>query len=292
MIIQSTAPSRISLFGGGSDIEGYDGFVISMAINLRQHTTLFTEDDSYQPINSFPFNAKPEFYYSILNAFGLGSMHHCKIQSKFDGFIESGLGSSGAAGVALIGAISKAKDLNLSLGEIAELAYQIESKTNVTGRQDHYASAFGGVNAIEFKQSVTVTPLARGFIEPLIPSFVLEYIGGKHLKKNKEKPNVKQLDEIKQLAVSSIDYIARGDIKMVGKLMNESWQIKKKNKGITDTNIDKLYQEALDKGAYGGKVLGSGGGGYMFYIIDPSKRGNFKGIDFSISWDGLDTRIL
>ena len=48
--------------------------------------------------------------------------------------------------------------------------------------------------------------------------------------------------------------------------MNEYWHIKKKlSKKISDPIIDKIYDEAIQMGALGGKVLGAGGGGFLLF---------------------------
>ncbi len=131
MIISGQTPTRISLFGGGTDIypyaEDYGGIVIGMAINLHQKMKVFLGEDIFQAdYNSFPYRASPEFYFKIFNDFGLDGMHHFRINAKFDGFIESGLGSSGSAAVLLVGLLNKALSLNMSRSQIANRAWNIE----------------------------------------------------------------------------------------------------------------------------------------------------------------------
>ena len=49
-------------------------------------------------------------------------------------------------------------------------------------------------------------------------------------------------------------------INKFGDLLNQSWAIKKNlTDVISSTEIDNYYQEALDSGAIGGKLLGAGG---------------------------------
>lgn len=312
MKILSISPSRVSLFGGGTDTPQYaqekGGLVVSMAINLYTKTILYSGDDIYQPKNSFPSNANPDFYYKILEEFGINGMHHSKITSEFDGLIESGLGSSASACVSLIGAISLQQQLRLDATQIAEKAWEIETNKigHYGGKQDQYAAVLGGVNVMEFKDKVNIVPLAKGFIEPLFPSLVLFHTGVNR-KTNKtqegfkklDKKQTDNLDQMKALAVASIDVIASGDYKNVGKLLNESWQFKKElNKCVSTPEIDSIYEKGLKLGAIGGKLLGSGGGGYFLFVVDPDKRDKFiqdmplEWQDFSVSWNGLDTRIL
>ena len=36
-----------------------------------------------------------------------------------------------------------------------------------------------------------------------------------------------------------------------------------------------MYQMGIQQGAIGGKLLGAGGGGFMLFFVEPSKRENF-----------------
>ena len=51
MIVVSTAPCRLSFVGGGTDVgefsKIYGGATVSLAINIRQRFTLFTDDDMW-----------------------------------------------------------------------------------------------------------------------------------------------------------------------------------------------------------------------------------------------------
>lgn len=313
MKILSTAPSRISLFGGGTDVAPYatlfGGIVISLAISIRQHLTLYSGPDLYEhPYFEIPPNAQKEFYYKILDEYGLNDMHQSSLKSEYDGLIESGLGSSASAAVALLGAINKRLELNLTLDQIAQKAWELETKKIglFGGKQDQWASAYGGVNVFEISDKVKVTPLARGFIEPLMPSLVLLYTGKNRksatIQENFKKPTkqqIKALDKIKALAVQAVDPVAHGDYEAVGNLLHEGWMLKKASNKLASTEwIDDLYKKGINLGALGGKVLGAGGGGFMLFVIDPDKRKWFvyemglEEFDFSIDYNGLEVRRL
>lgn len=312
MIVKSISPSRISLFGGGTDFEEYyktrGGLVINLAVNLYSTVTLYTEDDLFsQAKNSFPIGADPDFYYGLLDKYKLNGGHTSKIHASFDGIIESGLGSSASACVALLGAINKLQGLNLAPAEIAEIAYQYEIGRGIYGgRQDQIASTYGGVNAIEFKDKINVVPLARGFLEKLYPSLTLFYFGKQRnsgkIQKNFSKlstDQVRSLDKMKELAVVAIDHIVAGDYETVGKMLDETWKYKQEsNKGAGNKEFTQIYEKALKLGAIGGKLCGAGGGGYALFIVPPDKRTEFiknfplENVDFSVAWQGLDARIL
>lgn len=313
MKILSVAPTRIGLFGGGTDLPEYasrfGGLVINMAINLRSHFTLFTGDDIYDPEaqNSVPYLGKREFVYAFREEFGINDMHLSKFNSSFDGLLEAGLGSSASSAVSIIGAINKAKNLGMSLDEIAEKAWDIEvNKLKMYGgRQDQFAAAYGGFNIMKFYENiVTVEPLETPFTysNKLLSSFVLFYTGENRKSaviqegfKKLTKDQVWALDRIKDLAFKAIDPIAKGDYIKVGALLDEAWEWKKlSNKGVTNPEIDAIYSKAKDLGAYGFKCCGAGGGGFAICIINPKERQEFikklglEWYDFSIDFNGLE----
>ena len=68
--------------------------------------------------------------------------------------------------------------------------------------------------------------------------------------------------------------LMKGDFEALGKLLNENW-LKKKvlASKISNQAIDKLYQAGIKSGAWGGKVLGAGGGGCILFLVPLQKKG-------------------
>jgi len=63
------------------------------------------------------------------------------------------------------------------------------------------------------------------------------------------------------------------DINKFGNLLHKQWLLKKKmSQKITNNKIDKVYNEALNHGALGGKLLGAGGGGFMIFCANLSSQ--------------------
>lgn len=287
MITIASAPCRISLFGGGTDTTN-NGLVINLAINLRTKVLLHTQDDIWSIENSVPYNASRELYHAILSHFGLGSMHHAKFVSITDANVGEGLGTSASAGVALIKAIDKTVGLNLTRVQIAEKAFEIESSLWNTGRQDVYASAFGGMNIFEFKDKVKVYSVEREIAENIKKHLFLYYIGGVRQPQIKSLTNLDKIRMIAEEAKSNLKYP-----EYLGELLNMSWQEKKKsNPNVSNERIDAIYSKALEAGVWGGKVLGSGGAGYMAFMAPEKPKLDLEEIDFEISWDGVEGRIL
>ena len=299
MIIEALAPSRISLFGGGSDTsyyaENFGGLCLNMAINLRHRIVLGREQKLTSADN-------PDFFKAFTDQ---------PILHEYTSDIESGLGSSAALAVALVGALARQKGEKLIPDEIAEKAWDVEvNKLKLFGgKQDQYASVFGGINVMEFNKEVKVTPLSRDFADKIVPYLVLFHTGITR-KSPKIQEGLKVLDDsqvfhltmIKNMAVQGIEAIAKGDVNQVAELMKQAWESKKaSNKGVTNEEIDRIYADGLEAGALAGKLLGSGGGGHILFIVTPEKKQGFvdemvkkglKWIDFSISWDGLETRVI
>ena len=303
MKLLSLAPTRISLFGGGTDLpefaDKYGGFCLNMAINIRQ---LFEIDNETLPEET----RETVFVSTILKEFNAENLHHIQ---QFGGIINGGLGSSAAAAVCLVGAINKYKNLGISRAGIAEKAWDIEvNKCGLYGgRQDQYCSAFGGINGMEFtKDKVTVVPLSRQFLDKLSGSVVLFHLGF-----NRKNPKIQEgfrklsqgqvlcLSQIKKLVTEATPLIGNGDIEAVGHLLHRSWTLKKKsNRGVENLEFEKVYEKAQKLGAWGGKICGAGGGGYCIFMIDPDKRQGLidglgiKWIDYDWDFNGLDVRRI
>ena len=43
---------------------------------------------------------------------------------------------------------------------------------------------------------------------------------------------------------------------------------------MSSTEIDRWYQIARDRGAYGGKIAGAGGGGFFLFCVPPDRQGD------------------
>lgn len=317
MIIESMSPARISLAGGGTDIgeyaSKYGGLVLSMAINIRASVQLLTDDDAWaQASHLLPFDADPTLTYLILDRYGLNGMHApVRVKSKFDGIIGAGLGSSAAYAVALIAALRKYKGLPIVLDDIANEAYEIEvNELNwYGGKQDQYASVYGGFNLIFIDRKVTAQSTNPDLIKNLLPYLVLVYAGGqrnsyKIQSQNKEltPERVKHLDTTKLMVEEMISILELNQYNKIGLLLDKAWQLKKQaSPGATNEKIDRIYAKAIELGAEGGKILGAGGAGYMLFFVRPEKRKGFlenmnkegiEEVDFDLDENGLEVRRL
>ena len=91
---------------------------------------------------------------------------------------------------------------------------------------------------------------------------------------------------------------SRRDINEFGKLLHESWQLKRNLSGkITNATIDALYKTALKSGAVGGKLLGAGGGGFMLLFAPPERQKIIKEklrkfLDVNFAFEEEGSRII
>ena len=91
--------------------------------------------------------------------------------------------------------------------------------------------------------------------------------------RQKEDEGVQRLQRLKDIALKTYDTLTRGELEMFGRYLNESWEHKRSlTSYISNGKIDRLYQTGLANGAYGGKLLGAGNGGYLLFFYQPKRR--------------------
>lgn len=201
----------------------------------------------------------------------------------------SGLGSSSALVVTLVGLVHEYKGLPFDTYELAKIAYVIEREDlRISGGlQDQYAAVFGGVNFIEFEhEHVIVNPLRvhRTTVNELEHNLLLCYTGSTRRSDriiddqtsrlvNHQEDTLDGLRQQKELAVAMKNALLTGRLSHFGDLLDSAWLAKKKmSDRISNSTIDELYEEARKKGAIGGKVTGAGGGGYMMFYCEFEKK--------------------
>src|SRR3954468_2608970 len=168
------APTRIDFGGGWTDVPPYSeregGFVCNLAI-ARYATVLVA---SAARSDDFTLSAdrardRPLVEAAVRRAAVTGA--DVALYNDFP--VGAGLGGSSAAGVALADALSRVTGDSLSPAAIAERsrAPEVEGLGGAGGRQDHYASAFGGALALRFSdraadvRRISLLPRARAELE-------------------------------------------------------------------------------------------------------------------------------
>jgi len=300
------APLRISFAGGGTDMEDYyaqyGGMVVSAAIDKYFYVFVSPKDGEGVHIGSSDYRC---FYHwsgedqpiwdgdlrlpqAILHEFGISQGLSMFLASEIPP--GTGLGSSSTVAVALVKTLSTLTGQRLDPGEVAEKAYHIESGQvgSPCGKQDHYAAAFGGINAIYFqREGVRVAPLALDAAarDQLRDSLLLFFLGSSRSAadilqeqrqgaRDRRTEVVEAMHRLKEAAVETKEVLENGDLSRLGHIMRDSWEHKKRLAGgVTNPRIDEIYERALNKGAVGGKVAGAGGGGFLLLYCEPAFRG-------------------
>jgi D-glycero-alpha-D-manno-heptose-7-phosphate kinase len=272
------APTRISYAGGGTDVDAYSaengGMVVSAAIDKYFYVFITPNGDGALEISSADYRA---FLRYDLNGDPVGvggelkhaeaAFQHMGATRGYSVFMASqvpagsGLGTSSAVAVALIKGLSTLKHMTMTKADLAAAACEIElgRLRMPIGRQDQYASAYGGINAIHFSsKGVRVEKLDLPYetIERLQRQTMLFYTGLAHdssviLRDQKarmtdpNRSNLNQLHAIKRSAERVRNALLVGDVEEVGPIMDEAWQA---------------------------KIAGAGGGGFMLLICPPDRH--------------------
>lgn len=312
MIYRSKAPLRIGLAGGGTDVSPYSdiygGAVLNATIDQYAFCTIEETSSGLIEIQAVDLNIKKRYHSSpILPIDGSLDLHKgvynriirdfptdkplsFKMTTWCDVPPGSGLGTSSTMAVAVLKAFTEWLNLPLGDYDMAHLAYLVEriDLGLSGGKQDQYAATFGGFNFMEFYKDdrVIVNPLRmkQWIVDELEVSMVLYYTGAsrssdkiireqqRNTSDGKKVP-VEATHRIKKNSYIMKDYLLKGDIVKFARALGKEWENKKKMAAsITNDNIEKIYKAAIKSGAYGGKVSGAGGGGFMFFTIDPPKR--------------------
>ena len=171
-------------------------------------------------------------------------------------------------------------------------AIHIEQKLikESVGSQDQIFASFGGFNTIKFGKdgfNVVQHYLSDAKLEQINKSFLLMYTGMTRYAEKIEKSKIQNINrnleyykKIKSLADSldsEMKTSKKINLKNVGEILDYGWSLKRQiGDGVSNSKLDELYKFAKKNGAYGGKILGAGGGGFYLFIVDEKKVKNFK----------------
>lgn len=290
------APLRISFIGGGTDLPDFyqktPGKVISatidkyvlVAINPAPLLKGITARYSISETVARAKDLKNDRIREVMLKFGIEDNLEIGIFSHMP--VGTGLGGSSAFTVSLIKGLSTYLGKRLGKQDVAEIACEIEINTlkEPIGKQDQFAAALGGFNSLQFNpdESVDVEPILLSYKtrtdmeNNLMVFFTGVTRSAKSIlteQKANSANNTKALSSLVKLVDSFQKKLIRGKFKEMGELLHESWLIKKKLASkISSEAIDKLYSTGIKNGAWGGKVLGAGGGGCIMFLAPKNKR--------------------
>jgi len=302
MIISRT-PFRISFFGGGTDYPIWykqnKGAVLATSINKycyitcrylppffkHKHRIVYGKIELTRDIPEIRHPAVREALNFMKIDRGVEIHHDGDLPAK------TGLGSSSSFTVGLLNAFYALQGIMVSKMELAQKAIHIEQETikeNV-GSQDQISAAFGGFNLIEFgdEKKFKVRPITinERRLEILQDHLMLFFTGlsrnaseiaGEQIKKIPQRK--KELKMMYDMVWEAIEILNnRSDISEFGKLLHESWKLKRSlTDKISTPVIDEIYSIAIRTGALGGKLLGAGGGGFILVFAKPDVQSRIK----------------
>mgnify|MGYP000724036146 CR=1 FL=1 len=318
-MLLSKTPLRMSWVGGGSDLPAFykeePGAVLSTAINKYVYIALNEKFDGKirlnysrtEEVDSVDNIEHPLFKQSLLLTKSDEGLEIASMADIPSG--GSGLGSSSSFTVGLLNVLYKKKGINCSSQRLAEEACEIEliKCREPIGKQDQYAAAFGGINLIKFlpDDTVLVDPIkCSNQFQKIIEDYTLVFYTGKTRSasnilaqqsldlRNNDKKNI--LRKMVKLVYDLKNEIENESVLNFGQILHENWKLKSQiTSGITNFEIDEIYNIGKSNGAIGGKLLGAGNGGFMMFFAPPKthslirqKLYNFKNVDFKIEKNG------
>lgn len=323
--VTTMAPLRVSFAGGGTDIASHysqhGGAVVSATVDqyvyvtVKRHSPLFGEN--------YRLNYSKTEHVTSVDEIENDIMRECLrlieieppllISTAADLPASSGLGSSSSFAVGLLYALHVLKGEEVSAGQLAEEACHIEIDVlkRPIGKQDQYAAAFGGLNHITFEREgrVQIDPLwvPNDGIAEFFRTSMLFWTGQQRDAASVLVNQVKQMARsvadyarMQEMAVTCRDHFLSGvqDFEHVAELLNQGWRIKRGlAQGISNEGIDRWYDVAIAAGALGGKVLGAGGGGFLFLLVPPDRQPALRAalsdlVDVPINYEPRGARIL
>ncbi len=324
-MIITRSPLRISLGGGGTDMPSYycqyGGFLIAAAIDKYVYVTVMR-----------PFTPGIYLKYSKLEHVDqVDEVQHpiireairmldfktpqLEITTLADIPAGTGLGSSGSFTTALLRALYAHRRRLLHPNELAELACQIEIERlgEPIGKQDQYIAAYGGVTCFNFNPdgSVEAEPLKISMetlfnLEDNLLLFFTGYSRSSSSILKDQQVRTGQADEemlnnlhyVKELGYRSRQALEAGQTALLGELMHEHWEHKKRrSSNMSNPQIDEWYELGRKNGAVGGKLVGAGGGGFLLFYADDHRRlrqamahAGLEEVRFRFDFDG--TKVL
>jgi D-glycero-alpha-D-manno-heptose-7-phosphate kinase len=291
------APLRVSFVGGGTDLPEFyrqrPGRVISVTIDkfvyvLINPTPLVDKFTvKYQKTEAVDHPSQLEHTRLRAALMDLGIVHSgIEVGSFADLPAKTGLGSSSSFSVALVRGLYAYLHRPLGKAAAAEEASRLEIDLvgEPIGKQDQYAASFGGFNIFQFNpdDSVEVRPVLLDYRKrSLLEDHMLLFFTGvtrpasSVLTEQRSKVG-EHFETYSAMADSVPDFARRvleGDLEGMARMLHEGWLRKKSlASGVSSSVIDTLYETGLAAGAWGGKILGAGGGGCLLFLTPHPKR--------------------
>ena len=296
-VIISRNPYRISLVGGSTDykewFKDHPGACLSTTINRYAYL-------SVRRLPPFHPHKTRAVWSEIENVSANSEIRHPAIRGclEFMGVEEgleihhdgdlpgrSGMGSSAVFTVGLLHCLHALKSEMVSKRTLALEAMQVDQDivSEVVGCQDHCASAFGGLNRMDFggeRADFTVTPIPLGkerlkeFERHLMLFFTgisrhASEVAARQVAKIGE--NGATLERMAVMVAEGQELLMAGQFREFGLLIEDAWKLKR-SLGASNGEVDSIHDAAMKAGALGTKILGAGEGGFMLVVAESDRH--------------------
>lgn len=318
--VRASAPLRLDFAGGWTDVPPFSaregGVVVNAAIGLRVHVELklggkllrFVAEEQGETLEvanagGLSGHAKLPLLMAALRMFPvLGGF---TLTTRCDAPSGSGLGSSGAMGVALVGALTRVRQETFNQAELADQAWQVETIEAQLpgGKQDQYAAALGGFHRLTFRdpdvgiEPVTLDPAFATALErqtlicytnkSRVSGATISRVMGAYERGDSQVSGA--LHGLKETGHAMAEALRAADLARVGVLLSENWKHQQAlDPGMRTNEMAQLEAAAERAGALGGKAAGAGAGGCMFFVM----RGDARAASSSVAAAANGTRVL
>lgn len=329
-IVITKTPFRVSFFGGGTDLpeffNQYGGSVLGTTVNQYLYVTMNSLKRFYDKKIRMSYSKlecvdnaidlEHDLARTILHDHvRLGKEEFLDIHTFADLPASSGIGSSSTFTVGMLNALYTLSGVYKTPQQIASEAVHIEREKlkEAGGWQDQYFAACGGFNKIDFlNNQVEIIPM---ILEPqkmqaLEESCLMVFTGGirssANIQEHFQDTSARKIDmliQTKNLVAQAVDILASAPteealVQEFGHLLHQAWLLKRgMSEKISNNQIDFLYEQALKAGAYGGKVCGAGGGGFLLLIVPTAAMNQVKSAmsayhQLSLKFDLTGSRVL
>ncbi|MDQ2084749.1 galactokinase [Xanthobacteraceae bacterium Astr-EGSB] len=297
----SKIPLRASFLGGGTDYPSYfrsnPGAVLGGTIN--KYVFIFALPLAHIAEQRFrvtyrtteSVNCVDDIRHPViretLKLYGWSDPLNIATMSDLPG--STGLGSSSAFTVGFVNLLHRMRGIELTRYELARQAIHIEQnilKENV-GVQDQIHASFGGLSRYEFTgETFRIEPLrlTSRRLSLINRSMLLVYTGAQRSassiveaqeKRTKSGSNKDYLGEMYEMTRVGANILEEegddgGVLVRFADLLDQGWRLKRQlSSSITNSDVDNIYLMGRELGAWGGKLLGAGGGGFVLFFVDP-----------------------
>ena len=280
-------PLRVSFTGVATDIPRrigrHTGYSICAAIDKYVRVSITT--NNHEP----PFiEPKCDLIDSLLAKIPFAA-DMPRMQIRWDSDIPLGNGLGGSA--ALLVAVASHFFHN-PLHQ-ASVAGAVEMERGA-GWQDGAICAYGGCRVFQFRHDYF--SLSETFCPPSNIDFMLVSTNKTHdTAKQYKNPTPFSQEQIEDSAERVRVFgkaLRNNDVVTLGHLLNETYDVKNRAPNYVTPEMESFYREALKNGAYGGKVMGSGGGGHFIFCVDAEDRKRLRKLAQSYGYDDVPFRFL